>query len=403
MTVTAVVQARMGSHRYPGKVMQPLVGGLPLIEVLLDRLSASKRITKIVVATSTREIDDRLEDHVRRLGFHVFRGSEHDVLSRFYLAAVARASKSGLVVRVTGDCPLIDSSVVDRVIDSCQQQGVDYASNIDPPTFPDGLDTEVFSWRTLEEAFLKATSAFDREHVTPFMREPGRFRTANVVSETDYSGERWTVDEPVDLKKLSAVFEHFWPRTRFDWTEALRWFGDNPSLSSLNNSIVRNAGAKVDNNGSISMRPAKLSDARLVHNLRNEVGMRSASFHSQPIEFKHHIEWFERVLKSERSLIFVAESLECVPIGFIRFDKGLGQAEISVTVDSRFRGRGFGTKVIEKGVEEFLKLNLQLTPVAIIKKENIASIKSFAKAGFEIVKFVDVESADSVEMRLLGV
>ena len=141
--VVAIVQARMGSTRFPNKVMQPIVG-VPMIEVLLDRLSKANRIDRIVLATSTDARNDALADHVRRLGHDVYRGSENDVLDRYYHAALN--SDASVVIRVTGDCPLIDPNVVDSVVDALASGNADYASNVCPPTFPDGLDTEAFTF-----------------------------------------------------------------------------------------------------------------------------------------------------------------------------------------------------------------------------------------------------------------
>lgn len=206
----------MGSTRFPGKVMQP-VAGRPLIELLLSRLARSRRINKIVLATSMDAANDGMARHVQALGFDVFRGSEHDVLDRYYRAAEPYAPHA--VVRVTGDCPLIDPALVDKVIDVFEQEGVDYASNIDPPNFPDGLDTEVFTLTALKRAWSEATRPEEREHVTPYISRTGKFTKASVTGEVDCSAERWTVDEPADFEVVRAVFEHFGLRRDFTWEQ----------------------------------------------------------------------------------------------------------------------------------------------------------------------------------------
>src|SRR5262245_10534985 len=221
----------MGSTRFPNKVMRP-VCGTPMIGLLLERLQHARSIDEIIVATSVDPRNDTLEQYVRQLGYQVYRGSENDVLDRYFNAA--KSAQADVVVRATGDCPLIDPGLVDDVIGFFESRGVDYASNVDPPTYPDGLDIEVFSFTVLEEAWLSANEPRQREHVTPFIREGNRFTRANYANTADESGERWTVDEPEDFEIITRVFEHFHPRRDFRWTEvaALRrshpdWFMTN--------------------------------------------------------------------------------------------------------------------------------------------------------------------------------
>ena len=178
VNVLAIVQARMDSTRLPGKVLKE-VNGKPLIEILFQRLSRSKEIDEIILATSKNLENDRLAETVEKLGFDVFRGSENDVLDRYYQAAKPYSPKA--VVRITGDCPIIDPQLVDKVISLYKESNVDYASNTDPPTYPDGLDTEVFSFAVLEAAHRQAEEPFEREHVTPFILANGQFKRINYV------------------------------------------------------------------------------------------------------------------------------------------------------------------------------------------------------------------------------
>ena len=167
MKIVAIVQARMGSTRLPGKVLKKIVG-IPAIEILLARLSRSELINEICLATSHNVENDQLCNAIEKIGYRVIRGSETDVLARFWDAA--EATSADTVVRITGDCPVVDPKLVDQVIEMYLNGHVDYVSNIDPPSFPDGLDVEVFSRQSLEAANLGAQSDFDREHVTPFIR-----------------------------------------------------------------------------------------------------------------------------------------------------------------------------------------------------------------------------------------
>ncbi len=232
----------MGSIRFPNKVMRPICG-TPMIGLLLERLARAKRIDQIVLATSEDPRNEPLAKYVRELGYAVYRGSEDDVLDRYYQAA--KEAKADTVVRITGDCPLIDPMLVDAVIASFLDSGVDYASNTSPPTCPDGLDTEVFSCRALETAWNQAKAPQQREHVTPFIRESGKFSQVNLPHAKDHSSERWTVDEPEDFEVVQKVFEHFHPRRDFGWREVLALRNEHPEWFMANRHLIRNEGAQL--------------------------------------------------------------------------------------------------------------------------------------------------------------
>lgn len=240
MKTLAIVQARMGSSRRPGKVMAP-VCGRPLIDFLLARLALARRVSGILVATSTLEREEPLVAHLAAGGIEVFRGSEDDVLSRF--ADALRVYHPDVIVRITGDCPLVDPGIVDATIDAFHAGGVDYAANIDPPTYPDGLDVEVCAATALLRADAEARDPYDREHVTSYVRNSGRFRTLNVPGREDWSSERWTVDEPEDLEVVTRVFEAFAPRIDFSWREVLDLRQAHPEIFLLNRQFERNAKA----------------------------------------------------------------------------------------------------------------------------------------------------------------
>ncbi len=234
----ALVQARMGSKRLPGKVLKR-IDGKPLIEILLQRLSRAKNIDKISLVTGLGVENDSLVDCVEKLGYEVFRGSEDDVLDRYYQAA--KLYRPEVVVRITGDCPLIDPNIVDDVIELYKKSKADYASNINPPTYPDGLDTEVFSFRALEIAHRNATTTYDREHVTPLLRKNSRLKAVNLFSDEDYSCERWTVDYLEDLEVIKKILNHFVGDLDFSWKDVMRLKHANPGSFFANKSIRRNA------------------------------------------------------------------------------------------------------------------------------------------------------------------
>jgi glutamate-1-semialdehyde 2,1-aminomutase len=239
MKVVAIVQARMGSSRLPGKVLRE-ISGQPLISVLLKRLARSRRLDEVVVAIPEGATDDVLAEFLRANGYKTFRGSENDVLRRYLDAATA--SGADIVVRVTGDCPFIDPDVLDTVVESLVSSGAEYASNIAPPTFPDGLDVEVFQFSVLRRANLEANETPQREHVTPYLRESGLFRTVNVSNEVDHSDERWTVDEAGDLQVADAIMAQLGPGIDFSWRDILLLKAERPELFQFNSGIARNEG-----------------------------------------------------------------------------------------------------------------------------------------------------------------
>ncbi|MEI7707614.1 MAG: aminotransferase class III-fold pyridoxal phosphate-dependent enzyme [Chlorobium sp.] len=242
MKIVALVQARMGSTRLPNKVMKP-IGGVPMIELLLRRLSASSEVDQVVVATSTAERNKPLVEYVRHLGYACEQGSENDVLDRYVEAA--KAHNADVVVRITGDCPLVDPALVDECIRGFKAAGVDYYSNTNPPSYPDGLDVEVFSYKALEKAAKEAREPFEREHVTPYLRKSAFFNIASMEHLEDLSSLRWTVDDPVDFVVIESVFRHFHPRTDFTWKEVLDLQRQQPEIFSINKNTIRNEGATM--------------------------------------------------------------------------------------------------------------------------------------------------------------
>ena len=244
MKTIAIVQARVGSTRLPNKVMLP-IEGVPMIELLLRRLAKSRQLDQILIATPEDPENEPLVAHARGLGYEVAQGSENDVLDRYYQAA--KAHNSDIVVRITGDCPLVDPILVDAAVVAFKQGQVDYLSNTNPPTYPDGLDIEIFSFKAMERAWKETNKPFDREHVTPYLWKSGKFRTRNLRSEQDCSGERWTVDEPADLEVVRSIFKHFWPRTDFSWQEVMALREAQPHLFTPNRQISRNEGAQMGN------------------------------------------------------------------------------------------------------------------------------------------------------------
>jgi glutamate-1-semialdehyde 2,1-aminomutase len=238
--IVAIIQARMGSTRLPDKVMK-VINGVPMIELLLARLSDSKELDQIVVATSINANNEPLVEHVQSLGYACEQGSEDDVLERYVTAA--KIHQADVVVRITGDCPLVDPKLVDECIRRFRKDRVDYFSNISPHSYPDGLDIEVVTLLALEKVMRESDKAFDREHVTPYILESGRFNISSMQNSENLSCLRWTVDERTDLEVITSIFKNFSPDIHFTWQQVLKLQRAQPHLFSANQQIRRNEGA----------------------------------------------------------------------------------------------------------------------------------------------------------------
>lgn len=237
MRVVAIVQARMGSTRLPGKVLMDIGGNTTLCRAI-TRLSRSTRIDEIVVATTIAPQDDAIVAESKRIGVKWFRGAEEDVLARYCHAA--DAFRADLIVRITSDCPLIDPAIVDQVTEKCVTDKVDFACNVLPRSFPRGLDTEAFSTAALAKAEKVAHQPYQREHVTPvFYERPDLFRTCSLSAERDCSHHRWTLDTPEDLELIRTIYSHFNNNDDFTWLEVITLMNRLPHLADINAHIVQ--------------------------------------------------------------------------------------------------------------------------------------------------------------------
>lgn len=241
MKVLAVIQARMNSSRLPNKVLAEL-DGKPLLEILIERTSQSRNITKIIVATTNTTKDDVLVDWLARKKINFFRGNELDVLDRYYQCALLH--QADIVVRLTADDPLKDPSIIDRAIELLiQNDELDYVSNTINPTFPEGLDVEVFRIYALEKAHKEATLQSDREHVTPYIwRNADYFHLHNFVNSEDLSGWRWTVDRACDLDFIRALIRGMGKGYLVGFQEIVSYIKKNPNILNINAGISRNEG-----------------------------------------------------------------------------------------------------------------------------------------------------------------
>lgn len=238
-TVLAILQARMSSTRLPGKVMMPILGQ-PMLLRQIERLKRARLLGRLVIATTDHPSDTPLAQMCADAGLECFRGSMDDVLDRFWQAA--RPHSPDHVVRLTGDCPLADPMVVDQVIAAHLDGGYDYTTNTLRPTWPDGLDVEVVRAAALETAWREARLPSEREHVTPFVKNPDRFRVHNVEGPRDLSALRWTVDEPEDFAFVERVYQALYPANPAFTTDDVLDLAERSRLGELNAHHERDAG-----------------------------------------------------------------------------------------------------------------------------------------------------------------
>jgi spore coat polysaccharide biosynthesis protein SpsF len=261
--VIAVIQARMGSSRLPGKILAEIVGQTMLARVFA-RTSMAASVTETVIATTTDETDDPVVQFCEREVFPYLRGSLFDVLDRYHQAAIDK--QADVVVRITGDCPLIDPGLIDRVVAVLLDGAFDFVCNRLPPpwhrTFPIGLDVEACLASALARAWHNATQPQHREHVMPFLYEgvqlqgdrtslergvsPRGFRIGLLHHSQDFGAYRWTVDTAEDLKFVRRVFERLDGRDDFSWTEVLDMVHADPSLQKINQDIRHNTLTDID-------------------------------------------------------------------------------------------------------------------------------------------------------------
>lgn len=242
MKIVAIVQARMNSSRLPGKVLAE-IEGRPMLEYLIGRISKASSINEIIVATTDSPSDDVISDWVKEYAkLNCYRGSECDVLDRFYQSA--KKYEADLIVRVTADDPLKDPEIIEKAISYFKKiPNLDYCSNTIIPSYPEGLDIEVFRFSALEQAWLNATLLSEREHVTPYIWKNGEiFNLYNFLNDRDLSAWRWTVDKKNDLDFVKLIFKKFKNNYDVNFKEIVEYIDANPKVASINDGTIRNEG-----------------------------------------------------------------------------------------------------------------------------------------------------------------
>jgi spore coat polysaccharide biosynthesis protein SpsF len=239
MRVLGIVQARLGSTRFPAKIFKEVLGK-SLLEIQVERMSKSKSFTEIVIATTTNRNDDLLYNYCLSRGWKTFRGSETDLLDRHY--KVALEYNADAVVKIPSDCPLIDHNIIDKVVDYYTENypQYDYVSNLHPPTYPDGNDVEIMSLNTLKTAWENAEKVYQREHTTPYIYENYTiFKIGNVIWETglDYSNSvRLTIDYPEDFDLIKKIIEELYPQNPdFTLMDIINLLDNRSDIAQLNN------------------------------------------------------------------------------------------------------------------------------------------------------------------------
>ena len=237
--VVGIIQARMASSRLAGKVLED-IRGQPMLVRVVERARRAKTLDQIVVATTTDPDDRAVVAVCEERGYPHFRGHPTDVLDRFYQAA--RTFNANIIVRLTGDCPLVDPGVIDQTVRAFlgAEPPVDLATNrfIDDRTYPIGLDTEVCTYDALQMAWEQADRPYQREHVMPYLYEvEGRFRTLHVKTSPGYGSLRWTVDTPADLEFVRQIYACFDGRDEFSWLDVLKLVEERPELGRINAAV----------------------------------------------------------------------------------------------------------------------------------------------------------------------
>ncbi len=240
LKIAIIVQAREDSVRFPKKVLYP-ISRKPLIINILDRLKKSKLKNIIIVAIPNNKKNINLEKILRKNKYKVFRGHEENVLKRYHDAA--KKYKADIIIRITSDCPFVDPKIIDKLINTLIEKKLDYASNTIKPTYPDGLDAEVFTFKALQEAQKKAKSKYDKEHVTPYIKKNKKFKKFNLEYKTDVSSFRLTVDEKRDIELVEFAFKNF--NSKIGWEKIIKSKNIKKIFFSKNNTLQRDEGASM--------------------------------------------------------------------------------------------------------------------------------------------------------------
>lgn len=377
----------MTSTRLPGKVLADL-GGRPALDFMLARVRRAKRLDAVWVATTGNAADDPVAELCDRRDVPIFRGDEADVLSRY--AGAAAAASANTVVRLTADCPMSDPTIIDQGVALFECGDYDYVSNAVIPTYPDGLDVEVFSKAALDRADREARLPFHREHVTPYMRSgsyetlpTGDFRIGHFRAPADFSHLRWTVDTQEDLDAVRRMVAHL--PFDFGWLDAVALITRYPELIWLAGSGARD----------LRLRPARPDDCGLLLEWVNQPESLANKLQTAgPIARADHEAWFAKRLTSADASIWIAER-DATPVGQIRLEQRGDALEVDIYVVPEARRRRTALAMLEFALRQANRRWPGLELRAKVKPNNQPSRRLFARAGFAEVGM----GADHLEFR----
>tara|TARA_B100000029_G_C17552974_1_gene950752 strand:- start:203 stop:1486 length:1284 start_codon:yes stop_codon:yes gene_type:complete len=413
MSVVAIIQARYDSKRFYGKILKK-IKDKTILEIIVKRLKKSKLINKIVIATSNEKIDSKIIKLCEKNNYSYYLGSKNDVLNRYYNTAIEFKAKT--IVRITGDCPLIDPDIVDKIINYYLNNNYDYVSNVLPPTFPDGLDAEVFSLKTLKKINQDAKKKYYREHVTSYLVGNKNFKVANIENKIDLSHLRWTIDYPKDLELIRKIYSNFSiSKKKVNLKNVLNFLEKNPKYYKINSHISRNDGfKKALNNNSLNLnkfsilfkkgmienkeiflREILYSDANTTYlswlndNKTNYFLISKnkkytlASLKKEVSKYIHDDKYFFLAIILKRNFTHIGN----LRIGPIYKNKKYTFLGIMIG-NKNFKNKGFGLMSINLATKFIFKnSNIKINKIiARIDPKNIASKKAFTKAGFILDK-----------------
>lgn len=372
----AIIQARMTSSRLPGKVMAHLAGQ-PMLGYMLDRIRTSGELDEVCVATTANRTDDPVAGLCAARSVHCFRGDEYDVLDRFHGAA--NEAGGDILVRLTGDCPMMDPALLDEGLAKFKASNFDYYSNALTRTYPDGLDFEIFTRSALEAARRNANTSFHREHVTPYLRtgfyqsvETGDFSVGEMLAPADFSHLRWTVDTQDDLDNVRAMVARL--PTGYGWLDAVAELTRHGNIYEF----LRHPASQE-----VHLRPVADSDCERLYDWVNQPDSIAGSLRTAgPIAFADHKMWFAACLQNDDVAIWIAENPAGEAMGQIRLEKRTDAIDVSIYVASAYRGQGAALSMLQLAGPNAGRMWPGVPLRARIRPDNWSSRSLFVRAGY---------------------
>ncbi|MGL5574108.1 MAG: GNAT family N-acetyltransferase [Sarcina sp.] len=365
--IICIIQARVGSTRLPNKVLK-IIKGKTILEHVIDRVLKANHIDNIVIATTDRKQDDSIVNLLIEKNIAFYRGSENDVLERYYWAA--KRSKADIIVRITSDCPLIDYKIIDKMLIEYKKNNFDYYSNTITRTFPRGLDVEIFSLKSLEIAYENANLDFEREHVTPYIwKRKNKFKIGQYLDTVDNSNIRVTLDTREDFIVMKDIYEKFYKDEGINIHRVIKY------LNELGDKVANYEIEQKDIQQKVYLRSVQEEDINFLLELRNDLEVRKNSFNEEILTLEKHLKWFKNRDLEQNKYYLLTDGI--YKIGSVYLLKGEQGNEISYMIHKDFRGMGYG-KLIINMIENEIDGEL----IAKVKKENYISNKIFEKLGY---------------------